>query len=226
MNCLISALACRPRARRRRGGGPTDVIIIAPSATIPRGPRNSSPSRSLYPVRTGDRRDSFTIFEAPQLGSNKSRGSNVWFKAGWSESPSQGHAETATPNHAAMARTSAREEDLSIKSQTMQPKAASPILPSVAPAASSAAASFPRRAPAKPARCLCSRACFSIRVALAGKIAAKARNRPPTTGPKREAISQAITVIVPPSANLIRNSYHRVSRKAENLSRTIIGMTR
>jgi hypothetical protein len=46
---------------------------------------------------------------------------------------------------------------------------------------------------------------FSIRVALAGKIAGKARNKPPTTGPKRKAISPAMTVIAPPSANLIED---------------------
>jgi hypothetical protein len=47
-------------------------------------------------------------------------------------------------------------------------------------------------------------------VALAGKIAGKARNRPPTTGPKRAAIRPATTVIAPPSANLARYSYQRV----------------
>jgi hypothetical protein len=160
MNCLISALACRPRARRRRGGGSTDVMIIAPSAPVPRGPRNSSPSRSLYPVRTGDRRDSFTIFEAPQLGSNKSRGSNVWFKAGWSESASQGPCRDRDPEPCRCGQNKRQRG----RSLDQEPNDASesgqPDTPSVAPAASSAAASFPRRAPAKLERCLCSRAAF------------------------------------------------------------------
>ena len=75
-----------------------------------------------------------------------------------------------------------------------RPKAASPKLPSAAPAASSTTASMPRRAPGRPAFSLRSRTCFSIRVALAGKIAGKARKRPPITGPKRAAMSPANTV--------------------------------
>ena len=62
-------------------------------------------------------------------------------------------------------------------SQITRPKAASPKLPSAAPAASSAAASLPRRAPGKPAFSLRSRTCFSISVALAGKIAGKSQKQ-------------------------------------------------
>jgi len=120
------------------------------------------------------------------------------------------HVSTATASHEAAARTRAQAGDCTIIDQTMRPKAASPKLPSAAPAASSAAASLPRRAPGRPASSLRSRTCFSINVALAGKIAGKARNRPPTTGPKRAAMRPATTVIAPPSTNLTRYSYQRV----------------
>jgi hypothetical protein len=70
------------------------------------------------------------------------------------------HASTATASHEAAARTGAQAGDCTIISQITRPKAASPKLPSAAPAASSAAASLPRRAPGRPASCLRSRTCF------------------------------------------------------------------
>ena len=84
------------------------------------------------------------------------------------------HPSTATASHDAAARTRAQGGDCTIISQITRPKAANPKLPSAAPAASSAAASLPRRAPGRPAFSLRSRTCFSIKVALAGKIAGKA----------------------------------------------------
>ena len=51
------------------------------------------------------------------------------------------------------------------------------------PAASSAAASLPRSRPSSPFFSFRSRSCFSISVALAQKIAGRARNNPPVTGP-------------------------------------------
>src|SRR3984957_13730526 len=80
----------------------------------------------------------------------------------------------------------------------------------------------PRRATGRPAFSLRSRTCFSIKVALAGKIAVKARNRPPMTGPRRAAIRPATTVIAPPSTNLARYPYQRVLRRAEALNWTIM----
>jgi PAS domain S-box-containing protein len=49
--------------------------------------------------------------------------------------------------------------------------------------------------------------CFSIRVALAQKIAGRARNRPPTDPPARLLIQAVKTVAAPPSTNRIRYSY-------------------
>ena len=120
------------------------------------------------------------------------------------------HASTATPSHKADARRSAPAGDRTIINQMTRPKATRPRLPSAAPAASSAAASLPRRFPVRPALSFRSLTCFSIKVALAGKIAGKARNSPPTIGPKRAAMSPAITVIAPPSRNRRRYSYQRV----------------
>ena len=62
-------------------------------------------------------------------------------------------------------------------------KASMPSAPSAAPAASSAAASCPRRAPSRPASRLRRISCFSISVALAQKMAGRARNRPPMDAP-------------------------------------------
>jgi len=57
------------------------------------------------------------------------------------------HASIATTNHAVVARRKAGAGVRSIISQNDEGEAASPKLPSVAPAASSAAASLPRFAP-------------------------------------------------------------------------------
>ena len=91
---------------------------------------------------------------------------------------------------------------------TMTAKAVSPTAPRAAPAASSAAASRPRTMPRKPADFFFCVSCFSTSVALAGKIAGKARKRPPTTGPLRCAIRPAAAVISPPKTNLMAYSCH------------------
>jgi hypothetical protein len=70
-------------------------------------------------------------------------------------------------------------------SENMIAKATMPKAPSTAPVDSSAAASSPRRRPSSPASRLRLISCFSIRVALAQKIAGSARNRPPIDAPQR-----------------------------------------
>ena len=70
---------------------------------------------------------------------------------------------------------------------------ARPMQPMAAPSASMAATIRPRLVPSKPARALCCFSCASTRLALAGKMAGKARKKPPITGPNRCAISPAMT---------------------------------
>jgi hypothetical protein len=94
-------------------------------------------------------------------------------------------------------------------------KPMSPRLPMPAPRASRAAAFLPRDVAAMPAARFFSVSCFSTSVELAGKIAGKARNKPPNTGPYRFARIPAMTVIVPPKRNRTAYSYHLVSFRAE-----------
>src|ERR1700676_1326977 len=54
-----------------------------------------------------------------------------------------------------------------------------------------------------------------MRVALAGKIAGKARKSPPTPGPNFLAMMPATAVINPPKRKRTKNSYHRVFPRAE-----------
>src|SRR5438445_784264 len=82
---------------------------------------------------------------------------------------------------------------------TRAAKAISPMLPMADPDASTLAAFRPRMVPFKPCCCFFSISCFSINVALAGKIAGKARNSPPTPGPHILATIAAATVIMPPA---------------------------
>src|SRR5205807_2537498 len=65
--------------------------------------------------------------------------------------------------------------------------------------------------------------CFSISVALAGKMAGNARNNPPTAGPNSFAISPATAVTVPPNTNRMAYSYHFVLPSADRS--TVIFMT-
>ena len=52
-------------------------------------------------------------------------------------------------------------------------------------------------------------------VALAQKMAGKARNRPPTDAPQTEPIIPVRTVIAPPSVKRIRYSYQRLLNSYE-----------
>src|SRR6267143_1001995 len=88
-----------------------------------------------------------------------------------------------------------------------------PILPIAAPAASRPAASLPRIVLSRRVAVFFCFSCFSTRVALAGKIAGNARNKPSTPGPHLLAINPAATVMAPPNANLRAYSYHLVFRE-------------
>jgi hypothetical protein len=129
------------------------------------------------------------------------------------------HKNIETANQAAEPATKASHAERGASSQMAPPKARSPKLPRAAPAASSAAASLPRRAPRSPTFSLRSRSCFSMSVALALKIAGNARNKPPVSGPNTFAIAPVATVAKPPSTKRMRYSCHRVSRSAEGCIR-------
>lgn len=106
--------------------------------------------------------------------------------------------------------------------QITAPKAAKPILPQAAPAASSAAAPFASFSPRKPFLALRPRSCFSINVALAAKMAGKARHKPPITGPKWSATRPATTAVNPPKVNRTTYSYGLACFNIAKLSRTTI----
>ena len=118
------------------------------------------------------------------------------------------HTATAVSKHSkAFHRVSSR--------QTTMAKQARPRLPIQAPRASRAVAFRPRSLSVIPERCFFSVSCFSTRVALAGKMAGNARNRPPKTGPYRLARSPAAAVIAPPNRKRSAYSYHRVRFTAD-----------
>lgn len=89
-------------------------------------------------------------------------------------------------------------------------------------AASSPAASDPRRWPARPQFCLRSRSCFSLSVAVAQKIAGKARKRPPTSGPQCSAMSPATIVASPPRTKRKTYSYQWPCRSADHFACAVI----
>ena len=97
-----------------------------------------------------------------------------------------------------------------INHQQTPAKATRPMLPMAAPKASSAAASVPRRPPFMPFFCFLFRSCFSIKVALAGNMAGKARKSPPTPGPHFRPAMPARTVMLPPATNRRAYSCHLV----------------
>jgi hypothetical protein len=99
--------------------------------------------------------------------------------------------------------------------QTTIAKNDKPNVPIAAPRASRAAASFPRVVPSFPTFCFFSSSCFATKVTLAGKIAGKARNNPPTTGPKCLATRPVAAVIAPPNKKRTAYSYQRIFRIAE-----------
>ena len=120
------------------------------------------------------------------------------------------HTDTEVTNHARVAPISTMlVPDAGSLSQTTRAKAARPMLPIAAPAASIPAASLPRSVPLLPARSFFRFSCFSTSVAVAGKIAGNARNRPPISGPKRFAMSPATAVTTPPNTKRTKYSYHR-----------------
>src|SRR5438093_8533827 len=96
------------------------------------------------------------------------------------------------------------------------------MVPIAAPAASTPAAFLARCVPLIPARSFFCFSCFSINVALAGKMAGNARNNPPTAGPKFLAISPASTVTIPPNTNRTAYSYHFVSPSADRSTVTFM----
>jgi hypothetical protein len=99
--------------------------------------------------------------------------------------------------------------------QTTIANNAKPIVPIAAPRASRAAAFFPRVVPSFPIFSFFSFSCFATSVTLAGKIAGKARNSPPTTGPKCLATIPVAAVIAPPNKKRTAYSYQRILRIAE-----------
>ncbi len=121
-----------------------------------------------------------------------------------------------TANHITDA-TSRTNADLQTGSsfQTTRPKHANPMLPIAAPRASRAAARRPRIVRGIPARRFFWRSCFSMRVRLEGKIAGKARKRPPKTGPYRFARMPVTTVIAPPNKKREAYSPHVVLRNTD-----------
>jgi hypothetical protein len=101
------------------------------------------------------------------------------------------------------------------KCQTNRAKTDSPMLPIAEPAASILAASRPRCVPSRPSFSFFCLSCFSISVALAGKMAGNAKNIPPTPGPNFWAMMPATAVISPPKRNRTAYSYHFVYPRTE-----------
>jgi len=89
-------------------------------------------------------------------------------------------------------------------------KQTKPRLPKADPFASSAAAFRPRTLSMMPDFRFFRVSCFSTKVALAGKIAGNAKNKPPNTGPACFAMTPADTVTAPPRRNRSAYSYHFV----------------
>ena len=112
------------------------------------------------------------------------------------------HAATETPSHRSVAlpRT-IHARSLGMNCQTTNAKTNKPMLPIDEPAASTLAALLPRATPLSPADSFFCFSCFSMRVALAGKMAGKAKNKPPMPGPNVRAIMPAKAVINPPKRN-------------------------
>jgi hypothetical protein len=109
---------------------------------------------------------------------------------------------TETPSHRAVAPPRAiHARSLGTNRQTTNAKTNNPMLAIAAPAASILAALLPRAEPLSPRDVFFSLSCFSMSVALAGKIAGNAKNKPPIPGPNFLAIIPATTVISPPKRN-------------------------
>jgi hypothetical protein len=93
------------------------------------------------------------------------------------------HAATETISQVNDATMKAAAMLVSAVNEKTIAKASMPVAPSAAPAESTAAGIFPRRSPARPASRLRRISCFSIRVAVAQKMAGRARKRPPMNAP-------------------------------------------
>jgi hypothetical protein len=98
---------------------------------------------------------------------------------------------------------------------TTTAKLIKPVQPIAVPAASTPAAALARFVPSSPAHRFLRFSCFSMSVALAGKIAGTAKNNPPIFGPNSSAITAAIPVINPPKKKRTAYSYHFVRFNAE-----------
>ena len=126
---------------------------------------------------------------------------------------------TDTTNQASVALNKIREDERPGKScHTIVANTIMPMLPMAAPTASTPATFLPRIVPCNPARCFFSFCSFSSKVAVAGKIAGKARKSPPISGPYCSAITRARTQIIPPKKNRTANWYHFASRRAAKLT--------
>jgi hypothetical protein len=104
---------------------------------------------------------------------------------------------------------------------TVKANPTKPALLIAAPAASTPATSRLRNTPLTPARRFFSSSCFSIKVALAGKIAGNARKRPPITGPNLLPMIPTAAVIPPPMRKRTAYSCQVAWRKLER-STTIL----
>jgi hypothetical protein len=131
------------------------------------------------------------------------------------------HMNTATEIHTVAAAAKPSQADRGTSNQTTSPNATSPTLPSAAPEASSATAALARFTARIPRSSFRLRSCFSTSVALAGNIAGNAKNRPPTMGPYRFAITPVRTVAIPPKPNRKTYSCHGLWLRADNLIETI-----
>lgn len=97
-----------------------------------------------------------------------------------------------------------------------------PMQPREAPCESRLAAIRPRFRPSKPTLALRFISWLSTKLALAGKIAGKARKRPPTPGPKCFAIKAAATVDSPPNKNRTAYSCGLVCLREDQLTAILL----
>ena len=109
---------------------------------------------------------------------------------------------------------------------TTSAKLASPVQPTAAPRASSAAAFRPRSLPSIPCFPFFCSCFFANSVALAGKIAGNASKSPPTDGPKCCAANPAAAVTNPPKRNRVATSFHFIRDNASNCHCIRIGYLR
>ena len=107
--------------------------------------------------------------------------------------------------------------------QTTTANVTKPRHPTAVPAASTPAVALARLVPSSPARRFFCFSCFSMSVALAGKIAGNARKSPPISGPNCLPIAPAIAVINPPKRKRSVYSYHLVRFSAVRSTCTFIG---